>query len=308
MSHHTGELAVQRRAGVTRDDWGSAGVDAEIPPIAADFLRRQRMVVVGAADSSGAVWAGILTGPAGFATAGGARTITLLSRPRPGDPLAAPLAAKCDLGMLAIEPQTRRRLRINGRSHPEGRLLVVETDQVYSNCPKYIQTRELGPDDPLSLPGSPLITRELTERQQRWIAEADTFFVATYAAGHGADASSRGGAPGFVQVLGPRRLRWPDYKGNAMYMTLGNLELNAACSLLFLDWAHGHTLQLTGRARVDWDPGHAAAIPAAQRIVEFNIDRAVQVSHASPLRWVFGEYFRHNPPVVSSPNGPGPQA
>ena len=100
-------------------------------------------------------------------------------------------------------------------------------------------------------------------------------------------------------MLGPRRLLWPDYVGNSMYMTLGNLELNPAAGLLFLDWEHGHTLQLTGRARIDWDPGRAASVPGAERLIELDVDQIVQIHHASPLRWTFGEYFRHNPQVVA---------
>lgn len=297
MRHHEGERILQRRAGVTRPNWGSAGVSAEIPPIAAEFLSRQCMVLAGAADTYGAVWATALTGPAGFARVAGDRTVVVDALPGPGDPLDGAFAAERDVGMLAIEPQTRRRLRINGRARRVGRGLRIHPEQVYANCPKYIQSRHLlREDDAVARP--PWAARELTVAQQRWIARADTFFVATYAPGHGADASHRGGNPGFVHIHGPRRLLWPDYAGNAMFMTLGNLELNPACGLLFLDWEHGHTLQLTGQARIDWDPDRAAAIPGAQRLIHFHIDHVIQTNHAHQLRWQLGDYFRHNPPVA----------
>jgi hypothetical protein len=301
MGDHQGERAVQRRAGWSREDWGSASVGATIPPVASLFLRQQRMIVIGASDIHAAVWATMLTGPAGFAQTAGDRTVLINSLPARHDPLGVLLSAEHDVGMLAIEPQARRRLRINGRSRRQQERLVVQTEQVYSNCPKYIQTRDLVPDrarEPVAARPA-LVTADLTPGQQRWIAAADTFFIATHAPRHGADVSHRGGNPGFVRVLGPRRLLWPDYVGNSMYMTLGNLELAPAAGLLFLDWEHGHTLQLTGRTRVDWDPDRAAAVPGAERLIELDIDQVVQVNHASPLRWRFGEYFRHNPLVVA---------
>ena len=69
-----------------------------------------------------------------------------------------------------------------------------------------------------------------------------------------------------------------------MYMTLGNLELNPAAGLLFVDWDRGDTLHITGRATVDWDPARAATMPGAQRVVDFDVDRVVQLDGASPLR------------------------
>ena len=69
MGDHQGERAVQRRAGWTREDWGSASVGATIPAVASQFLRQQRMIAIGAADGHEAVWATMLTGPAGFAHA-----------------------------------------------------------------------------------------------------------------------------------------------------------------------------------------------------------------------------------------------
>ncbi|MFC4334325.1 pyridoxamine 5'-phosphate oxidase family protein [Salininema proteolyticum] len=293
--HHEGEIAVQERAGVAKV-LGSARVGAAIPPVAADFLERQRLVVIGAADDDGALWASALSGPAGFVAADGDRTVVADRYPVGGDPLARLFETGRDVGMIAIEPSTRRRMRINGTAVRTGECLVVHTEQVYSNCPKYIQART--PDDGPgvgTVPGSAQTSSTLTAAQERWIAQADTFFIATAAPGLGADASHRGGNPGFVAVTGSGGLSWPDYVGNSMYMTLGNLELDPRCGLLFLDWERGRALHLTGQARVDWDPDRAAAVPGAQRMVDFALDRAVQIDGALPTRWSFEEYSKFNP-------------
>jgi predicted pyridoxine 5'-phosphate oxidase superfamily flavin-nucleotide-binding protein len=295
MAYHPGETAVQRRNGVTRDGWGSAGTGAQIPPVAARFLSAQRLVVIGAAADDGTVWADAVTGPAGFVTAGPPdRTILIEGLPR----LPAPhFEDERDIGLLAIEPPTRRRMRVNGTARRDGDRLVVRTEQVYSNCPKYIQTRDIIEEAPANAPGRPRTGRELTPDQLAAVAGADTFFVATHAPGHGTDVSHRGGNPGFVMVDGPGRLAWPDYVGNGMYMTLGNLELSPSAGLLFIDWERGDTLHLTGRARIDWDPARAAAVPGARQLVDFEIDRVVEVPGALPFSWRFGEYHRFNPPI-----------
>jgi hypothetical protein len=180
----------------------------------------------------------------------------------------------------------RHRIRVNGLARAVDHRLVIRTEQVYSNCSKYIQERVLTSTAGSVGAGHRTYTGPaLTSRQQDWLARTDTFFIASAAAGLGVDASHRGGSPGFVQVIGDRRLAWPDYVGNSMYMTLGNLELNSAAGLLLVDWDRGDTLQLTGRATVDWDPARAATMPGAQRVVDFEIDHVVQVDAATALRW-----------------------
>ena len=295
---HDGERAVQLRAGARLAEWGSAKVGAAIPARAKEFLEHQRMLLIGAADASGAVWCSLLTGPPGFADVADDRTVVVDALPGPADPLAGRFGEEHDVGVLAIEPSTRRRMRVNGRGLAAGGRLVVHTDQVYSNCPKYIQVRAVLPDDrpgPAGRESRAQVTDALTAGQRRRIAAADTFFVATRAEGLGSDASHRGGNPGFVTVSGDHRLSWPDYAGNAMYMTLGNLALDPRCGLLFVDWDSGTTLQLTGRAGTDWDPDRAAAVPGAQRMVDFTVDRVVEITGASPLRWEFGGYSKFNP-------------
>ncbi|MEU4404410.1 pyridoxamine 5'-phosphate oxidase family protein [Streptosporangium sp. NPDC023963] len=294
---HAGELAVQRRAGVRAVALGSARTRPEIPAVAAEFLGRQRMLLIGARGRDGLLWASALTGPEGFARAPDERTVVIDAVPGEHDPLAGLDGGQ--IGMLAIEPSSRRRMRVNGTVSREGGRLIVRTEQAYANCPKYIQAREIVAEP--AEPGEPSAASPgfssgtvFGDEDRAWIEGADTFFVATSAPGLGADLSHRGGDPGFVRVLDDRRLVWPDYVGNSMYMTLGNLELDDGCGLLFLDWESGDALHLTGRAQVDWDPGD---VPGAQRLVRFEVDRIVRVRGASPLRWGRAEYSRHNPPV-----------
>ncbi|MFI5533297.1 pyridoxamine 5'-phosphate oxidase family protein [Kitasatospora sp. NPDC051853] len=302
-AYHRGELAVQDRAELSRQaGFSLGGIGTVIPPVAAEFLAAQPMVVIGGTDRDGRVWATQLSGAPGFLRAPDERTLSVAARPGPQDPLAEVLAGPARIGMIAIEPATRRRMRINGRSVPDGDGLRVDLDQVIANCPKYIQKRDHRP----LLPGEEgsgrapraVDSAELTEAQQRWIRGADTFFVATASDRGDADASHRGGNPGFLRVLSPTRLRWPDYVGNAMFLTLGNLELNPAAGIVVPGWESGSSLHLTGTARTVWDAEPIAEVPGAQRLVEFEVTAVREVSDAAPLRWSAPEASRFNPPVA----------
>lgn len=295
--HHEGEQAVQKRAGEGHAGWGSPMFDGVIRPAFADFLRRQRMLFLGAADAEGAVWATVVTGEKGFANPVDHHNLMVAAVPLAGDPLAHAFEMPRAVGTLAIEPSTMRRIRLNGVARRQGGSLHIRSEQVLGNCPKYIQQRVPLADDPRSVRRSAVVRAELGREQQRWITGADTFFIASHSPKHGADVSHRGGEPGFVTVAGPRRLFWLDYVGNSFYMTLGNLHLNPSCGLLFLDWERGHTLQLTGRSRIDWDPRRSAAHPGARRIVEFDVERVVEIRGATVLRWALAAPSPFNPPV-----------
>jgi len=290
--YHRGERAAQQRAGVLdRADHAGRSIGSTIPAVAARFLAERRTLVVGAADPGGRLWATLLSGEPGFVRAADERTLEVAARPAPGDPLAAVLDGPAEVGTIALDPAGRRRMRLNGRAVPDGRGgLVITAEQVYANCPKYIQRRS-----PLDAPShSPEVRSDgsrLSTAQQLAVSTADTFFVATAGPDGRVDASHRGGNPGFLGVLGPDRLRWPEYAGNSMFMTLGNLELNPAAGLLLPDWETGSALLLSGRARVEW------SLPEGGRAVDFTVERVVELAHATPLTWTDPEFSPANPPV-----------
>jgi predicted pyridoxine 5'-phosphate oxidase superfamily flavin-nucleotide-binding protein len=302
-TYHSGEKAVQERAGLAREaGYALGGIGATVPPVAREFLAEQPLIVLGAADRAGRIWATQLTGAPGFIRVPDPRTVTVDALPLPEDPLADILTtgSRPGIGMIAIEPATRRRMRINGRARREGGVLHVDLDQVIANCPKYLQKRnhaEMRPEDGTAVPRTAVDGTELTPAQQRTVRAADTFFVATASDQGDADASHRGGNPGFVQVLSPSLLRWSDYIGNAMFLTLGNLLLNAAAGILVPDWETGAALHLSGTARTVWDPEEIARVPGAQRLVEFTVEAVREITAASPLRWSSPAYSRFNPPA-----------
>lgn len=268
-------------------------IGEEIPPAAQEFLRAQPFVILGGADENGRVWASLLSGEEGFARALDERTLRIEALPNEGDPLAE-MRDGSPVGLLAIEPATRRRMRLNGTVQRDGEGLLIHAQQVYANCPKYIQKRSAYQADGSPMP-SAVRSEALSREQRAQIEGADTFFIASLAAQGGADASHRGGQAGFVRVENERRLVFPDYAGNAMFQTLGNFQLNPRAGVLFVDFERGDTLQLSGTARVNWDSSALRDFVGAQRLVEFSIEEVVAINSATSWRWEWLEASPFNP-------------
>ena len=296
--YHAGELEVQARAGVREmaERVGNS-IRPTIPAAAHEFLLDQPMLVVGSVGSGGRLWASLLAGEPGFARVLDERTVRVQAHPASGDPLNDNLEEPgAEVGMLAIDLFGRRRMRLNGKAErrPEG--IYVRAEQVYANCPKYIQARRWKTvENEPSTGGAVLRTRRPTEDQRRRISGADTFFIASAHLEGGADAAHRGGQPGFVRFLDESTLEFPDYSGNTMFNTLGNIATNPKAGLLFVNFEGGGTLQLTGGARIVWDADRAGAFAGAERIVEFGIEEVVEIPAAVLLRWRFEAYSPFNP-------------
>ncbi|MER6343050.1 pyridoxamine 5'-phosphate oxidase family protein [Streptomyces sp. NPDC001595] len=288
--YHEGSRAVQERVGV-RDlaDHVGRSIGSGVKPVAAAFLELQPLLLVGAADpATGRVWASALTGTPGFARATGPHRVSVAATPAAHDPLAAALAASgTEVGTIALDPRTRRRMRLNGVAEPTERGFAVAAGQVFANCPKYLQKRESYEVVADRAPRPPRRGTRLTGAQAAFLAAADTAFVATVRP-EGADASHRGGHPGFLRVDSPYLLSWRDYPGNSMFLTLGNLAADPRAGLLVLDWTTGTTLQLTGEARTEFSAD-------GDRTVRFAIEATVETPAALPLRWSAPQYSPANP-------------
>jgi hypothetical protein len=91
-------------------------------------------------------------------------------------------------------------------------------------------------------------------------------------------------------------LDFPDYSGNTMFNTLGNLAVNPAAGLLFPEFATGATLQLTGTTELLWERKQFAAWPGAERAVRFRLAKVLELPPSTPRRWRLIERSPFNPP------------
>jgi uncharacterized protein len=300
---HDGERWVQERTGEREIALRNGAVLWEaIPARAIPFLAQQRMLAVGSVDEQGALWASVLFGARGLASSQDGRSV-VIDRARldasPDDALWSNLSTGADVGLLAIDLGSRRRLRVGGvvSGLDEGRV-EVRVREAFPNCPKYIQRRHLR-DDPGAPPPEPPPRASGTSLTvvRGAIARADTMFVASRHPTRGVDVSHRGGAPGFVRVLDPGRLRVPDYAGNSMFSTLGNLVVDGRAGLVVLDFEGGRLLQMTGTVSVRFDEAEDPRQPTGGtgRYWEFQLARWLELPVAPRLAWELLDLSPHNP-------------
>ena len=301
--YHEGELFVQRLVGETIQAQQNGRVISDtILKGALRFIEQQPMVVLGSIDGQQNIWASIIFGLPGFMKPLDPHTIHIdLTKVilHLDDPFWKNIQQTSAIGMLVIELGSRRRLRISGTiAQTALQHYHVNVLASYPNCPKYIQRRHLISSlQPCSTQVvSPHSGRSLTPAQQSWIALADTLFVASAHPNSGVDASHRGGNPGFVQVLNEQTLRIPDYAGNSMFNTLGNLAVNSRAGLVFLDFEQSRTLQLIGKAEIQWNlDSFSHPTGGTSRYWDFHIEQWIDMEIPRLLHWEFFDYSPHNP-------------
>ena len=302
--YHEGELLIQRRVGESSiAERNGVMIKDAIIGGALPFIRQQPLAVLGSLDKEGRLWASLVFGKPGFLDpAKDARSLRIsLSavERQPEDPFWRNIAGNSQIAMLVIELGSRRRLRINGRvAAISADEVLIEIDEAYPNCPKYIQrrhVRSLSAGDSFAA-GDVRNGNALDPEHTALIRRADTFFVATAHVSRGADVSHRGGNPGFVKVLDETTLSIPDYRGNSMFNTLGNLAVNPNAGLVFPDFENRRILQLTGTAEILWNQADAAGESGGTgRFWDFHIKYWLETQLPSQIASEFLDYSPYNP-------------
>lgn len=274
MKYHAGEIQIQELTGVR---WMAErignGIHTFMPAMAMAFLAEQPFVVISALDTEGLVWASPLSGEF---VALDERHIAARNALSEDDPLYESLLDGAAIGMIFIEFATRRRMRVNGIVQNRNQAdFEITVQQAYANCAKHIHPREHSQKQSQREIVSTSKTG-LTVSQRQWIEEAYTLFIASLHSESGADASHRGGASGFVHVVDESHIQIPDYAGNMMFNTLGNILANPDVGLLFIDFETGRLLQLSGKASLCLDKSVLENFPRAERLIELSISKVIE--------------------------------
>ena len=112
------------------------------------------------------------------------------------------------------------------------------------------------------------------EADKAFVEESPFFFLATADAQGQPDCSFKGGPPGFVRIASPNLLVWPDYDGNGMFRSLGNIQVNPRVGLLFLRIGDKPgRLRINGTAELVLDDPGLEDFPGAQMLVEADAHR-----------------------------------
>jgi predicted pyridoxine 5'-phosphate oxidase superfamily flavin-nucleotide-binding protein len=143
---HPAELALQERFGQrkTLDVRARRTVRGVLIEQHRQFYAQLPFILVGTVDATGQPWASMLAGHPGFVSSPGAKHLRFDMAPIDRDPVKDGLALGAPVGVLGIEPSTRRRNRISDRvSTVDEHGFTVEVVQSYGNCPQYNQSRAL---------------------------------------------------------------------------------------------------------------------------------------------------------------------
>lgn len=113
-----------------------------------------------------------------------------------------------------------------------------------------------------------LVHDAIDKRDREFIEAADCFFLATSDEQGRPNCSYKGGDPGFVTVVDEQTIAFPNYDGNGMFLSMGNVLVNPHVGLLFIDFERGRRLRLNGEASIDEHNPLMAQYPEAQFIVQ----------------------------------------
>ncbi|KAI1932584.1 hypothetical protein LOZ65_000573 [Ophidiomyces ophidiicola] len=292
------------------------------------FVQTTPLIAIGTLDKDGLPWTTVLGGLAGFAGEIAPSIVALRNTvDKAYDPvLEALLNGKCDgelvkfddagglMAALPIDLENRRRLKLMGRmvvaclnkidqegisENAGAAQLVFKVTESLGNCPKYLNKKHIIPaqPNPKLISDSP----QLTEDSIGLLNRVDTLFISTSHHTNSMDTNIRGGAPGFVRVISNNPegavLVYPEYSGNRLYQSLGNLETTPRAGLVFPDFENGNVLYTTGVTEVLVGKNAAALLPRSNLAVKFTLTAARYVETGLSFRGQIGELSPYNPSI-----------
>lgn len=284
------------------------------------FLTKAPLIAVGTVDSQGRPWTSIWGGKEGFAGPIAESIIGLKTRvDSTYDPVVKALLGSQAIDEdgaprqspgnmvsgLAIDLEHRLRWKLFGRM-VAGSLdeelgqaqLAVHIKESLGNCPKYMNKKHVVPvrPNPTLISDSPQLPAAAIELLSR----ADTIFLSSRHGISDMDTNIRGGPPGFVRVEsnnGNAVLIYPEYSGNRLYQTLGNLQTTPLAGYVVPDFETGNVLYLSGRTEVLVGQDAAAVLPRSNLAVRVTVTAASFVDRGLAFRGNPGEPSPYNPAV-----------
>jgi uncharacterized protein len=116
-----------------------------------------------------------------------------------------------------------------------------------------------------------IVADAIDDEDRQFIEACDMFFIATVDDRGWPTCSYKGGDPGFVRVVDPQTIAFPNYDGNGMYLSTGNMLRNPNVGLLFVDFGAAKRLRLNGTSEVRFKDPLLPTYPEAQFIVRINV-------------------------------------
>ncbi|HAP00088.1 MAG TPA: pyridoxamine 5'-phosphate oxidase [Fibrobacteres bacterium] len=146
------------------------------------------------------------------------------------------------------------------------------------------------------------VHERFTSEDREFIARLDMFFLATVDNAGQPTCSYKGGDPGFVRVVDGQTLAFPNYDGNGMFLSMGNLSETRGVGLLFIDFERQRRMRVDGIARLDFEDPLLADYPEAQFMVRVEARRI----YPNCPRYIHKYQLVERSPFVPRPNEPTP--
>jgi predicted pyridoxine 5'-phosphate oxidase superfamily flavin-nucleotide-binding protein len=298
--YHSGELEAQRLAGEEQIAEAREGMmQPRIASAATRWLQAQSLLAIATRDEDGRPWASLLAATPGFLhadTGGEGLWVDHAISTQVRDNLKIDTA----IGLLAIDLGTRQRMRVNGSAHiiPSG--IYVTVTESFFNCPKYITRRTALPTSESEQAKGRDQGNELLADHLQLLHETDVLFFATTHPERGLDVSHRGGDPGFVQLLPDGRIRIPDYTGNSLFNSLGNVLVDPHVGLAIPNLRTGAVLQIAGHATIAWhDEDPTQSTGGTHRFVDIT-PQGWRIERGGPAAGAAAEPSPFNPHEINT--------
>jgi NAD(P)H-flavin reductase/predicted pyridoxine 5'-phosphate oxidase superfamily flavin-nucleotide-binding protein len=321
IAWHEGEVAMHKLMHVPGQENPNSPF---LSPGAGYMVSKAPLLALGTLDEEGRPWTTIFGGKDGFARPIAQSTIGLRTLvDREYDPVIQVLLGRADdepvtmdgegkmVGGLTIDLETRMRVKLHGRmlagalgaqnkgdSVAEAQL-VIKIDKSLGNCPKYLNSKEIVPATPKPklISDSP----KLPIQAVALLEKADMFFMSSFQRKVDMDTNHRGGPPGFVRMISNDEsgavLVYPEYSGNRLYESLGNLRTTPLAGITVPDFDTGDVLYFTGKTEVLIGAAASSVLPRSNLAVKVTITSSRFLETGLSFRGISGERSPYNPPV-----------
>ncbi|KAL1960302.1 hypothetical protein VTO42DRAFT_8262 [Malbranchea cinnamomea] len=326
---HEGEEKMQKLLRVPYEENPSAPY---LTPGAAFLLHHSPLLALGTLDEQGRPWTTVWGGKPGFAGPVSESTIGIRQMVDTlHDPVVEALLGGRGYGEvvkqeggrrlisgLPVDLERRKRVKLAGSllaasleqledvnpqeassdSVAQAQLIVEITESI-GNCPKYINKKQISPiiPTPKLVSSSSQLPREAIDLLSR----IDTMFLSTTYRHVSMDTNIRGGPPGFVRVLSNEIsgavLVYPEYSGNRLYQSLGNMQTTPRAGYVFPDFESGNVLYVTGDTQILVGADAGRLLPRSNLAVKVTVTAARYVENGLPFRGRNGDPSPYNPAV-----------
>ncbi|KAL2835252.1 hypothetical protein BDW59DRAFT_168497 [Aspergillus cavernicola] len=291
-----------------------------LTPRAGLLMQQSPLLAIGALDHDGKPWSSLWGGEEGFATPTSASSFDIKTPVgETYDPVVESLLLDSTgnsgkpVSFLAVDLENRRRVKLFGKitagslnvANDDERIragiahLAVHVDGSLGNCPKYLNAKRIvpAPPDPKLISETP----QLHPGAIDLLSHADCLFISSSHGTQDMDTNIRGGPPGFVRVVSnePRGavFVYPEYSGNRLYQTLGNLQTTPLAGYVFPDFETGNALFVTGTTEILLGKDASPVLPHSNIVVRVTVTAARFVAKALPFRGAPGKPSPYNPSI-----------